>query len=973
MQAGFLCLEAGLTRSKNNINVAVKNLADYFISALVFYCFGYGLMFGTTALGWFGSNNFFPSFNNIQFSSFFIFQLMFSASCVTIISGAVAERMRFKAYLLITIIVSLIIYPIFGHWVWGGIQVGENWGWLGRIGFIDFAGGSVVHSASGWIALALILVLGPRKGRFNPDGSINEIEGSSLPLAALGTLLLFLGWFGFNGGSLLTFNNQAATIIINTILGAAGACTITLLYESFFEENISAYNLINAIIAGLVSVTAGANVISHPAAIIIGGLGAVFMLLLSKAIIHLQIDDAIGAIPVHLAGGVWGTLALALLGQPELFGTGLSNLEQLWIQFIGVSVGALWGFIPSFILFWGLNQVFRLRVTPEAEHAGLNVSEHGASTELISFLSVLEEQAQSADTSLRVPTEPFTEVGQIATRYNSVMDRLETKNDQLTTVLDNSPVALFYTDLIGTFTLIEGQIEGGVFPAIDWEEATSIYSLFEQDPESLQNISDVLQGHQRNWTAQIKDRYIYFRCKPALNSQQNINGLTGVAIDITQQRMSEIDREKVVNMLSTSSTISEQITTILNPDELISTILELLSKTYDLYHVAVLLFDPAEKTLEFKFGRNDAAEEFLSLREEIPLSHPTSVIAQAARKKEVIVLNDVSQHPNFFGHPKLDQTNAELAMPLMIQDNLIGVLDIQETTINRFNNSDISLFVSIARQIAVALNNATLFETSRLAEFNMKLALQRAIESEKAKDEFLAKVSHELRTPLGVILGYSELLQDEIYGAVSSEQYDRLDDIINSSAQLTDLVNQLLDSAKLETSHLKPSFSQFNIKELFKVVLNQMNVLAQQKELTLRGKMSKNLPSLIESDPQFIRQILINVIGNAIKFTDSGYIQMDAGVRDDQLLITVTDTGIGIPAGAQENIFKAFHQVDGSKTRQHRGTGLGLAISKQMVEFLNGSISVVSMVNKGSQFRILLPLKSKAHNENHFQNLSTPS
>ena len=223
MQAGFMCLESGLTRSKNNINVAIKNIADFGISIVLFWGFGFALMFGASQGGLFGSSHFLTSFRGTGpwLASFFLFQAMFVGTATTIVSGAVAERMRFGSYLLFAAILSGLIYPLFGHWAWSGALGGSYTGWLAGMGFRDFAGSSVVHSIGGWVALAAVIVIGPRTGRFPKDGPPANIQGSNFPLALLGTLLLWFGWIGFNGGSAMGLSDQVPGIIARTMLAGA--------------------------------------------------------------------------------------------------------------------------------------------------------------------------------------------------------------------------------------------------------------------------------------------------------------------------------------------------------------------------------------------------------------------------------------------------------------------------------------------------------------------------------------------------------------------------------------------------------------------------------------------------------------------------------------------------------------------------------------------------------------------------------
>ena len=426
MQAGFTCLESGLTRSKNSINVAIKNITDFGISTILFWSFGFALMFGASASGWIGSSQFFLSLDDgSRTSTFFLFEIMFCATTVTIVSGATAERLRFRSYIIISIILSGLIYPVFGHWAWNGVQSGTVSGWLGQIGFIDFAGSTVVHSVGGWVALAALLIIGPREGRFPLVGAHMKIHGSNLPMSVLGVLLLWVGWFGFNGGSTLALNDQVAGIITNTFLAGASGVMVTLTVGWIIRKQADAELVIFGSIAGLVAITASAHAVSAASALAIGGIGGIVMLGVDYLMDYLHIDDAVGAIPVHLGAGIWGTLAVAIFGKEEILGTGLSLWEQLLIQTTGIGVCFLWTFGLSYGFFKLINLFLPLRVTAEDERIGLNVSEHGATTELLDMFRTMDSQSKTGDMSLRVPVEPFTEVGQIAERYNSVMEALQ--------------------------------------------------------------------------------------------------------------------------------------------------------------------------------------------------------------------------------------------------------------------------------------------------------------------------------------------------------------------------------------------------------------------------------------------------------------------------------------------------------------------------------------------------------------------
>ena len=438
MQAGFLCLESGLTRNKNAINVALKNVADFAIAALLFWSVGFGLMFGDTVLGWFGASLFGPV-NRLQsdpwLAAFLLFQMMFCATAATIVSGAVAERMHFLAYMLISAVVAGFIYPVFGHWAWGGAIYGNETGWLEALGFVDFAGSTVVHSLGGWVALAVVLAIGPRSGRFKAGEPPRVIPAGNMPVAMLGVLLLFFGWFGFNGGSTLAFDGSVPLIMVNTALAAAAGIVVGIALGWRLYGYCEVMYALNGAIAGLVAITACAHVVTPGAAILIGGVGGAIMVFANEYLLRHRVDDAVGAIPSHLAAGIWGTLAVALFGDLELIATGLSRWHQLGVQALGIAVCGLWAFGVAWLLLRIIGGVTRLRVSSEDERLGLNVSEHGARTELIELLEVMETHGRTGYLTRRVPVEPFTEVGQIATAYNRVIAALERATDQTRAII----------------------------------------------------------------------------------------------------------------------------------------------------------------------------------------------------------------------------------------------------------------------------------------------------------------------------------------------------------------------------------------------------------------------------------------------------------------------------------------------------------------------------------------------------------
>ncbi|MDO6562954.1 ammonium transporter [Amphritea sp. 1_MG-2023] len=429
MQAGFLCLESGLVRSKNSINVAAKNITDFLISSTIFWALGFALMFGDSDAGLIGTSGFLfgDDASPLQLG-FFLFQMMFCGTAATLVSGAVAERMSYLGYIITTVIISLLIYPIVGHWVWGGLASGVATGWLEISGFIDFAGSTVVHSVGGWVALAAIIVIGPRVGRF--DQQKESIPGSNIPIAMLGAMLIWFGWFGFNGGSTLAWTDAIPGILLNTCLAAFWGGIAAIVIKYITDGYIDISQIINGVLGGLVAITANCYAVSVTEAALIGVIAGIIVVYGSNLLAKLKLDDAIGVIPVHLFAGIWGTIAVALFADPDIIATGLSTTEQLTTQLLGIMVIGLYSFCIAFILLFLANKVYPLRVSTEAELNGLNLSEHRVTTEVFDLLSAMNQQQIRSDYSSPVPVEPFTEVGQIAQEYNRVIDKVQQEMQQ---------------------------------------------------------------------------------------------------------------------------------------------------------------------------------------------------------------------------------------------------------------------------------------------------------------------------------------------------------------------------------------------------------------------------------------------------------------------------------------------------------------------------------------------------------------
>ncbi len=386
MAAGFAMLESGLVRSKNTATICLKNIALYSIAGILYYLIGYGLMY-TDVSGWIGSFSLLYNTSEAEIAllgaeeatpelvaavtdngysvmSDWFFQMVFVATAASIVSGTLAERIKVWPFLIFVVVLTGFIYPIQGAWTWGG-------GWLSEMGFSDFAGSTIVHSVGGWAALTGAIILGARKGKYGPDGKVHPMPGANLPLATLGTFVLWLGWFGFNGGSQLALGSALdasamAIVFVNTNLAAAGGVIAAMAASQMVFKKIDLTMALNGAIAGLVSITAGPDLQNHLWSIVIGGIGGVLVVASVPLLDRLRIDDVVGAIPAHLVAGIWGTLAVGL------FGAGNLGVQVIGILAVGLFVAA-----TSAVIWLALKFTLGIRVSEEEEHAGLDTMELG--------------------------------------------------------------------------------------------------------------------------------------------------------------------------------------------------------------------------------------------------------------------------------------------------------------------------------------------------------------------------------------------------------------------------------------------------------------------------------------------------------------------------------------------------------------------------------------------------------------------
>lgn len=365
MQAGFALLESGMSRAKNSLNVVMKNYMDVCIGTLIFWAVGYGLMFGNNSSGWFGTDGFFINDAEPMTWGVILFQTMFAATAVTIASGAMAERTRYNSYLIGALVITGFIYPVFGSWVWNAD------GWLAKMGFIDFAGSTVVHSVGAWCALAGIIVVGPRLGRFGPRGEPREIRGHNLTLVALGGFILWFGWFGFNGGSTLSASVDIGLINLNTQLAASAGAVATVLLASIMGRPVLLTETINGSLAGLVGITAGCATMSPGFAIVTGLIAGVVCVFGQQLLLRMKLDDVVGAVSVHGFAGAWGTIAAGIFYLEDPF-----NSTRILVQVIGVISAFAWAFLTALSLYLVIAMFIGLRASAMHEQRGLDLTEH---------------------------------------------------------------------------------------------------------------------------------------------------------------------------------------------------------------------------------------------------------------------------------------------------------------------------------------------------------------------------------------------------------------------------------------------------------------------------------------------------------------------------------------------------------------------------------------------------------------------
>ena len=947
MQAGFTALESGLVRTKNSINVAIKNFANFLVAASLFWLFGFGLMFGDGG-GVLGTSSFLFDGNDTFRTAFFLFQLGFIGTATTLMSGAVAERMRFGGYLMLAVFVAAVTYPVFGHWAWGGVPAtGGSDGWLRELGFVDFAGSTVVHSVGGWVALAAIVILGPRLGRFGPDA--RPLRADYLPLTTLGVFVLWVGWFGFNGGSAFGLTPDVPSVLLNTTLAATFGGLTGMALTWRLDRRPDVVTIMNASLAGLVAITASAHIMVPWKAALIGAVAAVVMRLATRALERLWIDDAVGAVPVHLGAGIWGTLAVGLLGDPDAFPVASSNVEQLGIQLVGIGVCCVWAFGVGYFVLKLIDRRVPFRIDPRGELDGLNIAEHGASTAMADLRADMDEHRRTGDLARPVRVEPYTEVGEIAAEYNRVVDAMRHRTDSLhllrrTTAAANESssiedalalaleeVCAFTGWPVGHAYLLSRDDPGELL-------ATGIWRIADEERYGVLRATTV---HDALPAVAVRSR------RPAVATTDEIE--LGLRARLAVPVMAGSDVVGVMEFFAEEHFPADEdlCDVLVSVGTQLGRVVE-RQRSEEARLRALVDNLPANVYLRDLRGRfilvNRQYEEFWGVRlgeirgrTLLQVDDMTAIDLEpelnARVDREVLSSGEPAHRETYVLREGSERVLGDVRFPVLDgagQIVAVAGIDIDITAQKR--------------------NEAELAELLRRVE----MARDAAMEASSAKGRFLANVSHELRTPLNAIIGFTRLVSRNADG-LPPKQVDNLSKILTSAEHLLALIDDILDLSRVEAGAIAIEPTATRVPELLHEIADTMDPLVSRPRVQLTVQAGPGLPEVV-TDRDKLKQILLNLLNNAIKYTDAGTIAIRADAEADRLRIEVSDTGIGIPDAELDRVFAEFHRAETGGARRRSGTGLGLTISRRLADALGGSIAVDSRLGVGSTFTVDLPL-----------------
>jgi ammonium transporter len=953
MQAGFCCLESGLVRSKNSLNVAIKNFSDFCLSALLFWSFGFAIMFGLDYQGIIGTTGFtFGDSSTPWDKAFFIYQVMFCGTAVTIISGAVAERQRFSGYLIMVVIVSIIIYPVFGHWAWSGIQLGAPDGWLGSLGFLDFAGSTVVHSVGGWVALAAIIIIGPRAGRFGTN-KVN-IEKHSMPISTLGVFLLWLGWFGFNGGNTLGINDQLPDIFINTTLAgvAGGLMGLGLSWYLFLRPK--AEDVLNGVLAGLVGITASCNLVTPSSAIMIGAIAGAICLGATRVLEKSELDDVVGAVPVHCGGGIWGTLALAIFGDSSSWGTGLGRWDQFLIQLTGVGVCFIWAFGLGFGLLWLVNHWFPLRVNAREERVGLDIAEHS--------FEQLTAKLQKDEALINAMVENIND-GIITVDQQGM---IESFNPAAENMFGISMANIIGSNISMLIHPINGNINDDAYCQSLLNDASQSNGSKEAQVNGIRR-DGVVFSVEINMNAMNLEGHILFVCifRDITERKRVEKELTNHRHHLEEQVTKRTEELSFTNQLlqkeSAYIQLNKDIAVTANQTrslrDAMQFCLERICKEsgWPVGHVYFLSDDSEEKLIPGGIWYLKDPQRFEIFRK---ITNATSFdkgiglpgrVLESGKPAWII---DVTRDSNFPRAKVAEDigVRAGFAFPILIGSQVEGVMEFYSPEAVEPDDK----FLEIMGNIGTLLGRVA--ERKR-AESKLIGAKEEALRASAAKSQFLSNMSHELRTPLNGVLGFADLLIGQLSGPLNPKQVSYVNQIDYSGKHLLDLINDLLDMAKIDAGIVDLKLESYSSYEYLDSVTGLIRPQIDKKNIELHTFSDPGLEALT-CDRKCIKQILLNLLSNAIKYTpEQGKIEIKFLKETSCCKVLISDTGIGIEKEKLEHIFDEFHQVDRKRDEALGGAGIGLALSRRLVEMHGGAIGVESEKGKGSTFWFTIPNK----------------